>query len=464
MDAAFAHGGKSIFVHLDKDNGKIWFDENDMTEEEKAALETELPELHTASNCSLIWENDLQEWLRNPYNRVSKFADALAELVGLKTVNFAQLSLAADLSVAYPLVSEVLKDDGLRELSKCFGVTFTFKVKDDPKALKVKIEDLGIQQEGIRVLESPLFNAVIVPMDEGKVLCVKENDGSVRLLWNAFIREYFKGMSTKTDEDMKEACENFWDEILKRIDDASCNTVDFKVAYALKDPELQVAVKRLMVQKVFWDILHAKFGSKNFTFVLPDFVKDETFDDGVYVLRYLKNFGWEIEAIKEHDALTGFKVTVKAAADDTGGKGPDGGVPEEPELNLGGVFKEEPYIFDFNVENNRIVLPSKFQGDFVNGWMDAESFCKELQNYVLSLGTAVDDGRFVVVDLRFCTKGSDELWAKLPFRDFIRLLYQKMKKFCFVFNNGLKNIFPEHNDEWYKVVYEEGYLLYEILK
>ena len=41
MDAAFAHGGKSIFVHLDKDNGKIWFDENDMTVEEKAALETE---------------------------------------------------------------------------------------------------------------------------------------------------------------------------------------------------------------------------------------------------------------------------------------------------------------------------------------------------------------------------------------------------------------------------------------
>ncbi len=194
-------GAGDVFMHLDRLNGKIWFSDS-------VEVVNGMPKLQL-TGCALDWnakdapdKPSLREWWWNnaSLDKLERLTNALAELPGLKVVDFTELykvnegRIDAASSVRDSELHCYRTEDGLKELAKCSGVHFVLCCeKGTERATEITIEDTRLFDFGRIDEDVDMFRVSVDTKDR----IVSDRNGT--LLWNAYARELLTGQKVVDD-------------------------------------------------------------------------------------------------------------------------------------------------------------------------------------------------------------------------------------------------------------------------
>ena len=247
-----------VFMHLDRMNGRVWFEGQKQSAELPQSLEID-------DSGSLKWTDDLKQWWWNyaSLENLAKFTDALAELVDLVEVDFTQLHEDGTGNITAP--ESFVKGDGfncyrspagLKQLAKCSGVQFVLPCpNDDVDALKGVLKGIcGAVGYGLREGCRYVFGTI---RKQSGVFA--KSDGT--LLWNACARglvhdgDWNTNLDPMPDEDGWEA---LGEVLADAIANANNNGAGIKSIRFAKDDNSGIyeRISLWIAESGFWKGLH----------------------------------------------------------------------------------------------------------------------------------------------------------------------------------------------------------------
>ena len=293
-------------MHLDIFDRKIFFNRENSNKAVK---------LEVSGGGELQWTVALQEWwlsLENSGENFKKdledFANRLAELPGLETVNFSRWSLFRDDDA----LGYFCADEGLKQLGKCSGVEFVLPVTDDKDVIQ-RVKNTNLFKNTIS-RGSALNDAWVIQICSKDDAIFWDNSKNRSLLWNGYAQKLLLSPVSSGAVEFKA----FAEALATKATDAQY--VDFnRLACRIGNKKIGFIRK-----KAFWKAMNAKsVDLKSLIFICPP--ANSELWGGVFdvIKNGVQSFGWDVAESDEES-----RFLVKA--------------PKNPDKNPGDLDNDNP--------------------------------------------------------------------------------------------------------------------------